>query len=341
MNESIGVLMGGFSREREVSLASGRAVAGALEARGHDVRRIDVAAIDGPWRDELLECDVAFIALHGGFGEGGRLQRRLERHGIRFTGSGSRASALCLDKAISKMILRSRGVSVPRGLLVDHPWKSSVVVQRVRLADLGWPIVLKPRREGSSIGVQLIHSLDELPVALDASVEFEDGILIEEFIDGRELTVGMLAHRPLPVVELVPKNEFFDYQAKYSVDSGTEYLIEHGLPAHVCAEVQSLAARAHALLGCLHLSRVDLMLDSQMRPYVLEVNTIPGFTETSLLPKAAAASGLGFAALCETIVRMALEQDRCVVSGHWRRSITGTWRAPSGRFHGRETAETA
>ncbi len=328
----VGVLLGGFSREREVSLKSGAAIAAALERRGHEAVPIDVLAPEGPWRERILEVDAAFLALHGGFGEGGRMQRVLERCGVPFTGSGSRASALCLDKAVSKMILRSRGIPVPRGILIDYPWRPAAVVRQCKRAHLGWPVVCKPRREGSSIGVRIVRSEDDLPAVLEESAEFDEGLLIEEYLDGRELTVGVLGDEALPIVELQPKNEFFDYEAKYVSDAGTEYLIDPVLPAATAAAVRELARSSHELLGCQHLSRVDIRLDAQGRPYVLEVNTLPGFTETSLLPKAASAVGLGFDALCERLVHMARSEMRLHGSAAWHRTASGSWQTPSGTY---------
>ena len=328
----VGVLMGGDSRERDISLASGTAVADALETAGLEVDRIDVHQNDTGWLSRVVRCDIALIAMHGGFGEGGGLQRRLEVLGVPYTGSGPRASALCLDKLVAKMLLRDRGVAMPRGIVVDSKRTAPTVLRRIAKASLGWPVVMKPRREGSSIGVHVVASPDALAGALLKCQEFEDGLLIEEYLPGREMTVAILGDRVLPIVELSHSGSVFDYQAKYQTKSGTIYMVDPALPDTLRREITDQALRAHRILGCEGMSRVDVRLDLGGRPYVLEINTVPGFTPTSLLPKAAAAAGIDFASVCLDLIDHGLRRGERDALPRWDFSISGRWQSPSGHY---------
>jgi D-alanine-D-alanine ligase len=295
----ITVLMGGPSAEREVSLQSGRAVAEALESLGHRVYRADVSPEDLGALDR--ECDVVFIALHGTFGEDGTLQAELERRGRRYVGSGPEGSALAMDKVRSKRRFVELGVPTP-------PYRVAAAdnVEQVA-ADFAVPAVVKPVAEGSSVDVVITRNRPALQRALASAIGKYGRAMVEAFIRGPELTVGILGDVALPVCEIRPKREFYDYAAKYE-DDATQYLFDPDLPAELLAEVQRLSLRVHQGLGCRHLSRVDWILDAAAnRPYCLEVNTIPGFTSHSLVPKAAARMGLSFARLCQRIVELALQ----------------------------------
>jgi len=303
----IGVLMGGYSSEREISLKSGKAVCEALQSAQYKVKPIDITARDPEEISRTLNdagIDVAFIALHGELGEDGIIQTILEAAGIPYSGSGPDASRLALDKVAAYKKFEEHGVPVP-------PHRSFCRTDSVSIKDLSgvfsFPFVVKPACQGSSIGISLVQNENELAGALRAAFEHDNEILIEQFIRGRELTVGILEEKSLPVIEVKPKGTFFDFTAKYQSGT-TEYLVPAPIPEAMAATVQALALSAHRALGCENLSRVDVMLDGNNSPYVLEVNTIPGFTATSLLPKAAKVTGLDFTQLVLKIVRMAYEK---------------------------------
>ncbi len=292
------VLMGGPSAEREVSLDSGEAVAGALERLGHRVRRADVSPADLSALDH--SCDVFFIALHGTFGEDGTLQAELERRGRRYVGSGPEASALAMDKVRSKQRFGELGVLTPPYEVVD----ADNLAERALQFEL--PAVIKPVAEGSSVDVSIVRDRAALGQGVRQGVDKYGQVMLEAFIDGRELTVGILGEQALPVCEIRPGREFYDYQAKYQ-DDATQYLFDLDLPADLLATVQRLSLQVHQGLGCRHLSRVDWILQVDTgQLFCLEVNTIPGFTSHSLVPKSAARVGLSFEQLCQRIVELAL-----------------------------------
>lgn len=296
----ITVLAGGPSAEREVSLKSGEAVAEALESLGHTVHRADA-------RPEALEAlgvpaDMVFIALHGTFGEDGELQRILDERGIRYCGSGASASALAMDKVAAKCRFVQSDIPTPRFDVVTLP--------RVETVAKCWPVpvVAKPVAQGSSVDCRIIREAASLRPALKEMTKRYGRCLIEQYIEGLELTVGILGDSALPPIQIRPRSEFYDYQAKY-LDDQTEYIFDIDLPPSVLEQIKELSVRAHRGLGCRDFSRVDWMVDGQTcRPYALEVNTIPGFTDHSLLPKAARRAGLSFAELCQRIVELACER---------------------------------
>jgi D-alanine-D-alanine ligase len=305
----IAVLMGGVSSEREVSLRSGEGVARGLASRGHEVTRV-VVDEDGPRAlDALPPVDAAFVALHGRFGEDGGVQRMLEARGVAYTGSGPEASARAFDKAWTKSILRARGVPVASDVLLDFPWRARDVRQALRRAP-GPRLVVKPVREGSSVGVHICATLAQAARAVRALRSFRQPLLVEEFVEGREVTVAVLGEEILPPVEIVPARAFYDTTAKYDPTSGTRYDVAPSLSPAVLARAKEVALEAHRALGCRDVSRTDVRIDPSGRPFVLEVNTIPGLTPTSLLPKAAAAAGIPFDELCEKLIRLALGRGR-------------------------------
>lgn len=291
------VLRGGPSTEREVSLASGKAVAAAIRSLGHVVTEADIApdnlsALDVP-------ADIVFPVLHGRFGEDGQLQAIMERRGLCFVGSGSEASRLSMDKDAAKTRWREAG-------LPTAPW---TIVTAASLAQplpegLTPPLVVKPIAEGSSIGVRVCETVEALGVALPKAVAEFGRVMVEKRLAGPELTVGVLGNQPLPVIQVMPARGFYDYEAKYQ-RSDTAYLFSPGIDCTTYGEVQRLAVIAFNVLGCRDFSRVDFIVDQPCGPQLLEINTIPGFTDHSLLPKAAAHAGIGFGRLVQMLLEMA------------------------------------
>ncbi len=310
----VGVLMGGPSAEREISLKSGRAVCAALEQVGCCATAIEVSAgadIETALLTRLraASVDVAFIALHGTFGEDGGVQRLLDREGLPYIGSSAEASAVAMDKVAARVQFEAAGLSIPRGIaLRQERWADGAARPELmrRIASLGEPVVVKPSAQGSSIGVQIVPS-SQAALAIDGAFSYGSVVLVEEYVTGRELTVGMLEDQPLPVIEIVPSHRFFDFTAKYQAGM-TEYRVPAPIDAATARAVQDAASAAHRALGCRDCSRVDLILTPAGLPAVLEVNTIPGFTGTSLLPKAAAAAGIAFPELCLRLVRAAVRR---------------------------------
>jgi D-alanine-D-alanine ligase len=295
----VGVLMGGVSSEREISLRSGEAVAAALEGRGHEVQRIDIR--DGMETLDALadaDIDVAFLALHGKQGEDGCIQGVLEMLGIPYTGSGVLTSALAMDKLKSKELFRLHNVPTPPYYLVSKSERPSLLE---RHASFGFPVVVKPRREGSSVGVSKVNDFSELGAAIDTALLYDDSVLVERYIAGSEIAVAVLDGRVLGAIEIEPAGEMYDFQAKYH-STETRYHLPARLEVTRLAGVLNLAERAAEALDVRGAARVDLLVTPGMNEYVLEVNTLPGMTATSLLPKIAAAAGYDFGALCEAIL---------------------------------------
>lgn len=293
----VGVLLGGPSAEREVSLKSGRAVSRALKESGYRVVEIgEQEEIEAGIRSHSLSA--AFISLHGRFGEDGEVQRLLEEMDLPYTGSGIEASRRAMDKAVSRDLFAAAGLPVPRGIVFQAG-------EDPKDLPFSFPVVVKPVREGSSIGLSLVRSPEEFGPAVDRARCCDREILIEEFIPGRELTVGVLSDRPLPLVEIKPKNPFFDFEAKY-VQGRSEFTVPACLPPQLYRRVQELGLAAHRVLGCFSYSRADVILSPTGQPFLLEVNTIPGFTATSLLPQAASAAGIDFPELCRRLLADAL-----------------------------------
>lgn len=292
----IGVIMGGPSSEREISIRSGKAVANALRKRGHNVVEIGE---DGSIENGVLaeNIDAAFIALHGRYGEDGTIQSFLEDRGILYTGSDPLASRNALDKGIAKSVFLGKGIPTPEYILIEPDDRLN--------GRMSFPVVLKPVTEGSSIGLSIVWKEEEFENALSEASRYNKRILVEKYIPGEEITVGILGDAPLAVVHIIPKKDYYSYEAKYT--SGmTDYIVPARLPFRIYREIQFLGLSAHNALGCRDFSRVDMRLDPDGRPWVLEVNTIPGFTETSLLPKSAKAVGIEFGELCENILKLAL-----------------------------------
>jgi len=299
------VLMGGPSSEREISLLSGAAVADALESAGHQVTRADISPRDTTAldRDGL---DVVFIALHGEFGESGEVQELCEARGLRYTGSNERASRISMDKAATKQILKRAGLKTPDWMIVEEFHPADQVAQW--LEELPPPVVLKPLDGGSSVDITIATDLRRRDEALEYLVDTYGRAMLERYLPGREFTVGIIGDSPLPVMEIVPDGEFYDYRAKYDDDAKTSYVFTHGLDEQTVRRMRQDAIDAHRILGCRDLSRVDFILDQDGAPNVLEINTIPGFTNHSLVPKAASAAGISFEKLVDGIAAMAMER---------------------------------
>ncbi len=331
----VAVVMGGPSGEHEISLKSGHGVSQALTQRQFHVEPIVIPQhLSVPEACEFATgalraaaVDVAFLALHGPFGEDGTIQHLCENLPLAYTGSDAVASRLGMDKIASRKRFEANGLAVPKWTLVDsggskatlpagwsHPL-SEAQRARVRKADtglsdraqgVGWsyPVVVKPVNQGSSLGVSIVPRPEGFAAAMGEAGRFGSSVLVEEFIQGREVTVSILGEEPLPVIEIRPHQPFFDFTAKYT-PGATDYLVPAPLEPEVAMRVQAVALRAHQALGCRHMSRTDLILRADGVPVVLEVNTIPGFTPTSLLPKAAAHIGITYDALCEQLILMA------------------------------------
>jgi D-alanine-D-alanine ligase len=294
--QNIAVLMGGPGSERDVSLATSRGVIKALRSLGAQVFEVDV-------RDENFELppaiDLAFIAIHGTFGEDGQVQRILEQRGVPYTGDGVAESELAFDKIASKKKFEEAGVVTPA-------WEVIGINKRPNFAV---PLVIKPPRQGSTVGVFIIKSADQIENAMSEVAKFDREVLVEEYIPGRELTVGVLGEQALPILEIIPKGGFYDFTNKYpflnpQAGGGAEHVCPAKIEPALTRRIQEMALAAHRALGLRVYSRVDVMLSENGEPVVLVVNTIPGMTEASLLPEAAAAAGIDYVQLCVRIIEL-------------------------------------
>lgn len=287
----VAVLKGGISIEREVSLRSGAAVAQGLRQAGYEVEEIDIIAREF---DLPPGIEAAFIALHGEFGEDGEIQRELARRRVPFTGSNAEASRTAFDKARTKRIIAGNGVATPE----------YEVIREHQSRTLPLPVVVKPLRQGSSFGVHKVTREADWPAAFADALKYNGEVLVEDYIDGKELTVGIVDEEILPVIEIRAPDNNYDYYAKYT-KGATQYLTPAPIDEQAARLCGQLSLRTYQLLGCRGMGRVDLRMKPDDRVYVLEINTIPGFTETSLLPKAAAAAGYDFMRLCDRIMNLA------------------------------------
>jgi D-alanine-D-alanine ligase len=296
--------MGGPGSEREVSFATGRGVAKALRSLGAEVTEIDVK---GPNFELPDGIDLAFIALHGTFGEDGQVQRILEERGVAYTGDGVAESQLAFDKIRSKEAFQRDDVSTPYWQIVTGGQRPTIPI----------PFVIKAPRQGSTVGVHIIKNEREIDAALADAGKYDRELLVEKFVPGRELTIGILGDQALPILEIIPKGGFYDFTNKYpflnpGAGGGAEHVCPAEIPDDLTRAIQDLALRAHRSLGLQVYSRVDIMLPDQGEPAVLEVNTIPGMTEASLLPEAAAAAGIGYAELCARIIELSQQRTMAI-----------------------------
>lgn len=325
------LLMGGRSSEREISFRTGQGVARALRNLGHDVVALDAAngralppgeenhalpeserglpavSIEAVSSAQAVEdAEVVFIALHGGAGENGTVQALLELAGKPYTGSGVMASAVAMNKAMSKRIFEREGIPTPRWqLLGSHDVEPVIDAQALG----GYPLIVKPNEEGSTVGLTVVTSPDALPDALQLAFEYGHEVLVEEYIAGRELTVAVIGDEPLPIVEIEPGSGHYDYEAKYTAGR-SRYFCPADLPEPLAARIRELGARAARVLGCRGVSRTDFRLSPSGEPFCLEVNTIPGMTPTSLVPMAAKAQGMSYDQLTQKMIELALEDWR-------------------------------
>jgi len=293
----VGVFLGGESSEREVSLRTGAAAVAALRRKGYEVREIDVT---GDWLSVVRDCgvDVAFLALHGRFGEDGCIQGALELARIPYTGSGVAASAVSMSKVLAKRVAAAAGVPCAPDALLDE-----ADPRPAPPPGIGFPLVVKPDREGSTVGIGIVQSPEEWPFAVDGAREYDTRILVEAYVPGREITVGILNGRVLPAIEIVPKSGtgFYDYRAKYTAGQ-TEYVIPVPMPRDLLERAAEFTRNGAAALQLRGAARLDYRVDPAGNLFFLEANTIPGMTETSLLPKAARFDGISFEDLVERIL---------------------------------------
>ncbi|MFA5809914.1 MAG: D-alanine--D-alanine ligase [Thermoleophilia bacterium] len=308
--KKIAVLKGGRSLEREISLKSGARVEKALKELGYSVEGIDV---DASMVKKLKEMkpDAAFIAMHGRSGEDGTVQELLDILGIPYTGSDVLPSIRCMDKVLSKHIFVADGIPTPRFYAFNRD-----AFQELGATDtlpiigreLGFPIVVKPAAQGSALGIRFAHTESELPAALISAFSFDNKVLLEKYIKGKELAVSILGKEPraLPIVEVRPKTDFFDFESRYTMGKA-DYIVPAEVSSDVTAAVEDLSLKVFESLGCSGFGRVDILMDESDGLQVLEINTIPGFTETSLLPMAAQATGIGFNELVEEILLCAMD----------------------------------
>ena len=303
----IAVLMGGTSSEVEISRKTGKAVASGLSSKGHKVEVFD-------WEEEriitdveiLRDFDVVFIAYHGGAGEDGRVQAALDVAGLRYTGSNYIASGIGMNKVLTKAIFENAGIPTPQWIKLDSRADVKNVLLEMLKSGFGLPAVVKPASEGSTIGITIAISEDELKEGVDTAFEYGDSILIEKYIPGREVTVSILGGLPLPVIEIVPKEGFYDYEHKYT-KGASDYICPAKIPKRISESLQKVAAEAYNALGCRHYARVDFRLGDDGKIYCLEVNTLPGMTDLSLVPMAAKSVGIEFPELVNKIAFMAYE----------------------------------
>ncbi len=291
----IGVVMGGTSGEREISMQSGKAIAGALVSLGYKVKEL---VVDEAVADQLRSADIelAFLALHGGWGEDGRIQALCEMLGMPYTGSGVLASALAMNKTQAKAIFIHHGIPTP---LYCPALSKSFVLEKMGFP---LPLVIKPSSEGSTLGVGIVRKEDEFDAAFERALAYDPHPMTEEYIEGREITVGVLDGEPLGVVEIIPEKGFYDYEAKY-IQGGSEYEAPARLPEKTTEQVRAWGKAAYESLGCWGGARVDMRLHPERGAFVLEINTIPGMTSSSLLPKSAACMGIGFEELVERMLK--------------------------------------
>ncbi|WP_457641775.1 D-alanine--D-alanine ligase [Persephonella sp.] len=295
----VALLYGGTSSEREISIKSGKAVEKALKNLGIKFKAFDPAEKEN-FINSLLEFnpDIAFIALHGKTGEDGTIQGVLEFLNIKYTGSDIKTSAICMDKSLTKDILKSHNIIVPEGYTVK-------AVKQLEGIDISFPVVVKPNSEGSSIGVSIVENETQLKIAVEKALKLDKTVIVERFIKGREITVGILNGEPLDIIEIKVKKGFYDYHNKY-LSEETEYICPAEIEENLYRKIQEIALQIYNILGCKGVARIDFILEKD-KPYFLEINTIPGLTDHSLIPKAAAVKGLKFEDLVLRIIEGALQ----------------------------------
>jgi len=293
----IAVLMGGPGEEREISLQSGKAIQLALEAIGYNVLSITMENKLGDIISDLHSVDLVFLGLHGSIGENGTIQGFLESLGIKYTGSDPLSSAICMDKNISKIIARDRKVNTPN-------WEIVTRGQTLNEDNSEFPLVIKPNDQGSTVGLTIVHDESELGPALNLAYNYSSSVMVEKFIEGRELTVTLIGGKALPVCEIIPSHELYDYECKYTPGM-SKYVCPADIDLDITKRVQEITERLFEVLKCRHYSRADFRLDHENNLWFLEMNTLPGMTDTSLAPMAAKAAGFSFIELIDRIVLQA------------------------------------
>jgi D-alanine-D-alanine ligase len=294
--KKVAVLMGGPGSERNVSLATGRGVSKALRSTGIEVVDVDVRDENFPLPNDV---DLAFNCIHGTFGEDGQIQKILEERGVAYTGDGVEASVVAFDKVLSKEKFVAQKVATPESEVIDAGQRPKMSV----------PLVVKAARQGSTVGIVIVKNESELDAALNEAAKFDRKLLIEKFVSGRELTIGVLGDQALPIIEIIPKGGFYDFNTKYpflnpQAGASAEHVCPAKIDSSLTKKIQELALRAFRALGLVVYGRVDVLLTESNEPFVLEVNTIPGMTETSLLPEAAAVAGITYPQLCLRIIEL-------------------------------------
>ena len=297
----IAIILGGSSSEREISILTGLSVSEAISKK-FDVEVINIKNDLSILPQKLLGVDIVFNALHGGIGENGDIQSFLDLHQISYCGSGPKASKTAMNKHLSKMVAKSVSVPTPDWVLLNLYEDS---VKRLNLNSLRLPFIMKPSDEGSTVGLSLVKDECEIEDAIELAGKHSSNILAEEYIPGREVTVGILDSKPLPIVEIIPDNELYDHECKYT-SGKSKYQVPAELPENITRKIQSDALKIYNSIGCKHYARVDFRLNKDEH-YFLEINTLPGMTATSLFPMAAKAAGLDFVNLIETIIKIAMD----------------------------------
>ena len=299
----IAVVLGGASSEKDISILTGLSVAEALSGK-YDTELIYIGSDISILPEKLLGSNVVFNALHGGTGENGDIQSFFDLHHISYCGSGAKASKLAMDKHLSKMIARTESVPTPEWILIKSDKYSTQLLNENALK-FDFPYIVKPADEGSTVGLSLVNSEDEIEGAIEIAGKHSTNILLEEYIAGRELTVGILGAKALPIVEIISDHQLYDYECKYSKGK-SQYKVPADLPEKVTRKIQDDALKIYKAVGCRHYGRVDFRLNEKNEHYFLEINTLPGMTSTSLLPMAAQAAGLDFPDLVDTIIKIAM-----------------------------------
>lgn len=290
--KKIAVLMGGPGEEKDVSLKSGQAIIKALNHNGYDVTSIILDTKLEKLVKELLSVDLVFLGLHGNIGENGTIQGFLDALGIIYTGSGPLSSAICMDKNISKIIAKNNGIMTPKWKLCD------TVIDD---AKMNYPVIVKPNGQGSTVGLQIAHNESELKPALEYAFNYDNSVLVEEYIQGRELTVMLIDGKAQPVCEIIPSHEFYDYECKYTAGM-SKYICPAEIDDNISNYVKKISENLFDLLKCENYSRADFRMDDQNKFWFLEMNTLPGMTDTSLAPMSALAAGISFNELIDKIV---------------------------------------
>ena len=295
----IGLLIGGESAERDVSLSSGKSIEKALISLGHKVVKLD--PIDGfaSIEDSILNVDLVFNGLHGGDGENGKIAAQLQSLNVIYTGSNEQSSRICMDKNLSKKTIAENDINTPKWILKNDT--SSDILD----GNFEYPLIVKPNDQGSTIGLSIVKRKDQLKDAFTNALQFADSIIFESYIDGREITVPIVGSKAYPVIEIIPSHDFYDYECKYTKGM-SQYICPAEISNKLSESIKDLALKIHTILGCRHYSRVDFLLDSKNEPWFLELNTLPGMTETSLLPKSLKADGIEFKEIIQMILNEAL-----------------------------------